>query len=212
MARFGYMLLDAADPDVNRQALQLDSIGGFAKIAVDRSPQDAKPHHQPPRQQRARLIARLQPGDVIFAASLDRWCDNLRDFLETWQLISQAGAELCVLAESLDTRSTAGRQAIRILQGFGQLDFSFLSGRKKAGIEAARKQGRRIGRPQVAIPPGFREICRDWAAGLISGPEAARRSGLRNTSFYKKAGELGYKAAPRGKTAGAAAQDQLPGG
>jgi DNA invertase Pin-like site-specific DNA recombinase len=211
MTRFGYMLLDAADPDVNRQALQLDSIGGFAKIAVDRPAAEARPHHQPPRQQRARLIARLQPGDVVFAASLDRWCDSLRDFLDTCRLISQAGADLCVLAESLDTRSAAGRQTIRVLQGFEKLDFNYLSSRKKAGIEAARKQGRRIGRPQIAIPPGFREICREWAAGRISGPEAARRSGLRNTSFYKKAGELGYKAAPRGKAAKTSAAGEMPG-
>lgn len=201
MARYGYMLLDAADPDVNRQALQLDSIGGFDKIFVDHATAITRTRHQPPRQQRHKLLESLQPGDVVYAAALDRWCDNLRDFLEIARFAALAGSDLCILAEGLDTRGAAGRQAMRLLQGFERLDFRYQSGRKKAGIEAARKNGRRIGRPQVAIPPGFREICQEWAAGRISGPEAARRSGLHNTSFYKKAADLGFRPAARKKAA-----------
>lgn len=201
MVRYGYMFLDAVDSDVNRQALQLDSIGGFDKIYVDHATAIARTRHQAPRLQRRKLLESLRPGDVVYAAALDRWCDNLRDFLETARFAGQAGSDLCILAEGLDTRSTAGRQAIRLLQGFEKLDFRYQSGRKKAGIETARKNGRRIGRPQIAIPPGFREICKEWAAGRIGGPEAARRSGLRNTSFYKKAAEIGFKPAQKGKAA-----------
>ncbi len=208
MARYGYMLLDAADPDVNRQALQLDCIGSFDRIFVDHATAVARSRHQLPRQQRHKLLECLKPGDVVYAAALDRWCDNLRDFLETARCIAQASTDICIMAEGLDTRSAAGRQAMRMLQGFEQLDFEYQSGRKKAGIEAARKKGRRIGRPQVSIPPGFREICQEWAAGRIGGPEAARRSGLRNTSFYKKAAELGFKPAQRKKTASPTQPDQ----
>jgi DNA invertase Pin-like site-specific DNA recombinase len=198
MVRYGYMLLDASDPDVGRQAQQLDSIGGFVKIFIDRPGTGTKNQARPPsRQQRSRLLAGLQAGDVIFAASLDRWCDNLRDFRETSQAIEAARCDLCILAEGLDTRNSAGRQILRLLQAFEKLEFRFQSLRKKAGIEAARRKGRRIGRPQVAIPPGFREICREWAAGTINGLEAARRSGLKRTSFYKRAAEMGFTASGR---------------
>ena len=194
MARYGYMLLDNNDPDVNRQAMQLDTIGGFDKIYVDR--QGAGPA-EGSRSQRTRLLARLKTGDVVYAAAVDRFCDNLRDFSQAFRAITMAGAELAILQESLDTRSTAGRSAIRLLESVERLEFRYQSDRKKAGIKAARQGGRRIGRPPVSIPPGFREICRDWSGGLISGPEAVQRSGLRSTSFYKKAGELGFKAPPR---------------
>lgn len=194
MARYGYMLLDPNDPDVNRQAMQLDTVGGFDKIFVDR--QGGGPESGS-RVQRTRMLAQLANGDVVYAAAVDRFCDNLRDFGQAFRTISQAGAELAILQESLDTRSTAGRTAIRLLEAVEKMEFRYQSDRKKAGIRTARQQGRRIGRPPVSIPPGFREICRDWSNGLISGPEAVRRSGLRNTSFYKKAGELGFKAPPR---------------
>ncbi len=197
MARYGYMLLDQADPDVNRQAMQLDTIGGFDRIFVDRP---SAGQAEADRGQRARLIANLQAGDVIFAAATDRFCENLRDFLQTARQIADAGAELVILEDSLDTRSPAGRAALKLLESVERLEFNFQSGRKKAGIKAARQQGRRIGRPPVSIPPGFREICREWAEGRINGQEAARRAGLRSTSFYKKASELGFKAPPRQKS------------
>ena len=136
----------------------------------------------------------LQPGDVVYAAAADRFCDHLRDFLNCQSRIAAAGAEIVLLGENLDSRSQTGRQTIRVLQSFDILGYSWQSARKKAGIQQARQDGRRIGRPPVVIPPGFREICRDWAAGLINGQEAARRSGLRSTSFYKKAAELGFHA------------------
>lgn len=195
MARYGYMRLDQDDRDVSRQAMQLDTIGGFDRVFVDHL--QAGSQTSPGREQRSRMLGLLQPGDVIYTASIDRFCDNLRDFVQLYQLIAQSGSELVSLEESLDSRSSAGRQALRLLQSFERLEFSYQSGRKKAGIQAARQQGRRIGRPPVSIPPRFREICREWSAGVINGKEAARQSGLRSTSFYKKAGELGFKPPPR---------------
>jgi DNA invertase Pin-like site-specific DNA recombinase len=194
MARYGYMLLDQTDPDVNRQAMQLDTIGGFDKILVDRQMNgpDAKG-----RSKRDKLLGLLQAGDTVYCAAADRLCDNLRDFIQVVRAITVVGADLAILQESMDTRSPAGRASVRLLEAVEKLEFRYQSDRKKAGIRAARQQGRRIGRPPVSIPPGFRDICKDWAAGLISGPEAVLRSGLRSTSFYKKAGELGYQAPSR---------------
>lgn len=194
MARYGYMLLDQSDADTSRQAMQLDTIGDFDRIYVDRP---TGGQLAVGRDQRTRLLKQLKSGDVVYAAAVDRFCDNLRDFIQIWHAIAEIGADLAILQESLDSRSAAGRSAIRLLESVERLEFSFQSNRKKAGIKIARQQGRRIGRPPVSIPPGFREICREWAAGRINGQEAARRSGLRSTSFYKKAGELGFKAPSR---------------
>ena len=192
MARYGYMLLDRHDQDVGRQAMQLDTIGGFDRIFVDRM---IREHDG--REQRERLLAALKPGDVVYAAAVDRFCVHLRDFLQVYTVLRQCGADLVLLEENFDSRSPAGRQTLRVLGSFDKLDFTYQSDRKKAGIRKARDAGRRIGRPPVSIPPGFREICKAWSQGQLTGREAAARSGLRSTSFYKKAAELGFKAPPR---------------
>ncbi len=192
MARYGYMKLDAEESDVSRQALLLDPMGDFDRIFVEQS---GKSSHK--REQRKRLLSMLQPGDLVYAAAADRFADNSRDFLISADKIVGAGAELILLQENLDTRSPSGRQALRLLTAFAEIDYKWQSDRKKQGISQARSQGRRIGRPPVSVPPDFRKVCEEWSSGKINGQEAAARSGLRSTSFYKKAAELGFKAPTR---------------
>jgi DNA invertase Pin-like site-specific DNA recombinase len=192
------MMLDPTEKDVSRQALQLDTIGGFDKIYIDRLGRLSVPGpHVEVCEQRQRLIDSLAAGDVVFAAAADRLVRQTREFLDLLSVFEEKGAELVLLEEHFDTRSPAGRQGIKLLRTFAQLDFQYQSTRKKQGIQAARGQGRRIGRPPVPVPRAFRDICQRWSSGQISGREAARLAGLRSTSFYKKAGELGFKSPPR---------------
>ena len=75
MPRYAYMMLDHIEKDVSRQAMQLDTIGNFDKIFVERlSPRADK------LEQRQRLLELLAPGDVVFAAAADRFCRQTRDF------------------------------------------------------------------------------------------------------------------------------------
>lgn len=194
MARYGYILIDEKDSDLGRQAMQLDTIGEFTRIFIDRHEGDMRG-----REQRARLLTLLKPGDVVYAAAADRFCDHLRDFLVCYEHIQNMGCDIVLLEETLDSRSASGKLAIKTLMAFDRLNFEYQSDRKKAGIQKARDSGRRIGRPPVPIPPGFREICKAWSEGRISGREAAEKSGLRSTSFYKKASELGFAAPTKQK-------------
>ena len=195
MPRYGYILLDEHDDDMSRQAMQLDTIGSFTRIFVDRHNKDKKS-----REQRRRLLSLLEAGDVVYVAAADRFCGNLKDFLDCYERIQSRASDIVLLEEALDSRSAAGKATIRTLCAFNQIDFVFQSDSKKAGIRKARASGRRIGRPPVAIPPGFRDICKAWSQGQISGREAIIKSGLRSTSFYKKAAELGFQAPKRQKT------------
>lgn len=191
MSRYGFMCLDGQETQISRQAMQLDTIGGFDRLYVER-------HEKADRwEQRSRLLAALQPGDVVYVAAADRICDSLKDFLELAEAMDRSGAALVLLEEGLDMRTAAGQKSMRLLASFRRLDFAGQSRRKKIGIARARDEGRRIGRPPVSIPAGFRDLCRRWSLGEISGPEAVRLSGLRQTSFYKKAAELGYRPALR---------------
>lgn len=191
MSRYGFMRLDGQETQISRQALQLDTIGGFDRLFVERQEKAER------WEQRGRLLSLLQSGDVVYAASADRICDSLKDFLELAEAVDQNGAALVLLEEGLDTRTSAGQKSLRLLASFRKIDFACQSRRKRVGIARARDEGRRIGRPPVSIPAGFRDLCRQWSLGEITGPEAVRRSGLKQTSFYKKAAELGYKPAPK---------------
>ena len=190
MPRYGYIRLDKRDADVARQASQLDSIGGFDKIFVE---QPARSHAVPyVQEQLNKAIALLQTGDLLYVASLDRFCSQIREFVDRVDKIRTKGADFISLDESFDTRSASSRTAMKMIRSLESIEKQTMSQRKKDGIRTARNEGRRIGRPPVSIPVGFREICKEWEQGRITGVEAIRRCGMKSTSFYKKAAELGY--------------------
>ncbi len=188
MARYAYMRLDAKDPDTTRQAALLDGIGEFDRIFVDRETAGASAD----RPQLARAVAGLRDGDTLYAAAADRVCGQIREFIGLAGDIQKAGADFICLDLGFDTRSPASAQMLRALAVLSAIERGTMSDRKKDGIRAARRKGRRIGRPPVSLPAGFRDLCREWAEGRITGTEAIRRSGMKSTSFYKKASELGF--------------------
>jgi hypothetical protein len=67
-----------------------------------------------------------------------------------------------------------------------------MSRKKKEGIRIAKESGKRIGRPTVSIPVGFRKICQQWACGELSGIEAIRLAEMKSTTFYSKAEQMGF--------------------
>jgi len=198
MARYGYIRLDAREREVGRQAAQLDTIGGFDRIAVERPARGATgaggkgPAPEPAPTQWERLVAALQADDLVVVASADRVADSARRFLEAVAQVREKGAHLNVLEEGIDTRTTTGRHILRAVESLTRIEREGMSQRKKDGIREARAQGRRIGRPPLPQPLAFRETCREWSEGRIDFREAAERSGMKTTSFFKKAKELGF--------------------
>jgi DNA invertase Pin-like site-specific DNA recombinase len=190
MARYGYIRLDNQDPDVARQASQLDSIGGFDKIFVEKRNFAAKQVKIPDQLDRA--ITLLAEGDILYVASLDRFCNKIDEFIELTDLVLSKGADLVCLESSFDTRNPASKTSFRMIKSLYEIDTRTMSRKKKEGIRIAKENGKRIGRPSVSIPVGFRKICQRWAVGEISGIEAIRLSEMKSTTFYSKAAQMGF--------------------
>lgn len=89
----------------------------------------------------------LGPGDVLTVWKFDRLARSLPDLLEIVQRIEAAGAHLRSLTEDIDTSSSAGRLVFHVMGAMAQFERDLIRERTKAGIEAARRAGRRIGRP-----------------------------------------------------------------
>ncbi len=191
MTRYGYIKLDKKDPDVARQASLLDTIGGFDKLFVEQKKSKELPNLIP--EQLTKVMQLLQNGDLLYVASFDRFCTQTREFIERVEWILSQDADFISLEEVFDTRSSTSKSVFKTIKALETLDRETMSLRKKEGIRIAREDGRRIGRPPVSIPVGFRDICKDWELGKITGVEAIRKSKMKSTSFYKKADELGYR-------------------
>ncbi len=196
MARYAYIRLDDRDQEPMRQADLLDSIGGFDRIYVDNIRNKAEEDLSDAGSDGTKLekaITSLAEGDVLYVAFADRVCGNIPEFIRLVRRIRSAGANFCCLEISFDTRSASADHLLRMLETLSRIETEEMSRKKKSGIARARAEGRRVGRPPVNIPAGFRTICRKWSEGAITGSQAIRMSGMKSTSFYKKAAELGFR-------------------
>lgn len=121
--------------------------------------------------------------DLILVWRLDRAFRSVLDAAQTLERLRAWGVGLRSYSEPwLDTTSPFGEALYYITVAYAQLERGILRERVKAGMDRARRQGRRIGRPPVTARPGFAER---WAAvraqleaGGISRSEAARRLGV----------------------------------
>ena len=85
--------------------------------------------------------------DVILVWSVDRLGRNLQDLISFLNEIHSVGCDLFIHQSGIDTTTPTGKMMFGILSVFADFERSMIVERTKAGMERARKQGRRIGRP-----------------------------------------------------------------
>ena len=117
--------------------------------------------------------------DLLLVWRMDRAFRSVLDAATTLERLRAWGVGLRSYSEPwLDTTSPFGEALYYITMAYAQLERGILSERVKAGMERARKQGHRIGRPRVTDRRGFNNrfgaILERLRAGSISRRQAAR--------------------------------------
>lgn len=94
--------------------------------------------------------------DLVLVWRMDRAFCSVLDAATTLERLRTWGVGLRSYTEPwLDTTSPFGEALYYITVAYAQLERGILSERVKAGMERARKQGHRIGRPRVSDRKGF---------------------------------------------------------
>jgi DNA invertase Pin-like site-specific DNA recombinase len=93
-----------------------------------------------------RMLDRLHPGDVVIVYKLDRLARSLIDLLKIIDQIGKVNAHFRSLTESfIDTTTPAGTLITQIFGAMAQFERSLIHERTQAGINAARRAGRKLG-------------------------------------------------------------------
>ncbi|MDD4635776.1 MAG: recombinase family protein [Dehalococcoidales bacterium] len=131
--------------------------------------------------------------DRAFRSVLD--AANTLEQLRTWKVGLRSYAE-----PWLDTTSPFGEALYYITIAYAQLERGILRERVKAGMERARKNGIKIGRPRVTDRKGFKrrfgEVLARLESGKVSQAEAARELNIGYATLKRliDAGEQGRDA------------------
>ena len=125
-----------------------------------------------------KLLAQLRKGDVLVVWKLDRLSRSLRDVLTIMEQIQEKKAGFRSLTEAIDTTTPAGRMMMQMVGSFAEFERAMLKERTKAGVDAARKEGRIGGRPPKLKPQQRQEIVALVKKGKKTAAEAARLFGV----------------------------------
>jgi DNA invertase Pin-like site-specific DNA recombinase len=121
-----------------------------------------------------RLLDHLRKGDVLVVWKLDRLSRSLRDVLTIMERIQEEKAGFRSLTEAIDTTTPAGRMMMQMIGSFAEFERAMLRERTRAGLEAARKEGRLGGRRPKLLPQQQAEVVKMVTKGKKTAADAAR--------------------------------------
>ena len=96
-----------------------------------------------------RLIDQVREGDAIVVYKLDRLGRSCGKLIALAEELEQRKVELISLQEQIDTSGPYGKLVFRILTALAEMERDVIVERTKAGLQAARRRGRKGGRPRV---------------------------------------------------------------
>jgi DNA invertase Pin-like site-specific DNA recombinase len=200
MTVFGYVRVSSRDQNEGRQLAKMKALGiADRNIFVDKA--SGKDFNRPEYQTLRRA---LQPGDLVYIDALDRLGRTYDGIISEWKYITrEIGADIVVLEnqslfdsrkfrEMGDMGKLMEDQFLSLLSYVAEQERKKLRQRQREGIELAKAQGKRIGRPAVTFDTlsdeqrrTWREVYPRWKADQVKAVEFMRLLGVKKTTFYK---------------------------
>jgi DNA invertase Pin-like site-specific DNA recombinase len=120
----------------------------------------------------AELMAacRQRRVDVVLVWKFDRFARSVSHLLQALEVFKTYGVEFVSLSEQIDTATPAGKLVFTVLGAVAELERSLIGERVRMGLQAARKNGKRLGRPPIRKlgEAEVTQVRRDRATGRFS--------------------------------------------
>jgi putative DNA-invertase from lambdoid prophage Rac len=129
------------------------------------------------------VAARRREIDVVLVWRLDRWGRSVTGLLTTLQELEHLGVGFVSLTEALDLTTPTGRAMAGLLAVFAEFEREIMRERVRAGLEHARRNGKRLGRPITAALHAD-QVRSPYLAGVTKA-EIARRLQIGRTSVRR---------------------------
>lgn len=95
--------------------------------------------------------ARHRRFDAILVARFDRFARSTKHLVLALEEFQSLGIDFISLSESIDTSTPLGRMVFTVVAVVAELERSLIRERVAMGLNRARQQGKRLGRPRVWV-------------------------------------------------------------
>jgi DNA invertase Pin-like site-specific DNA recombinase len=128
------------------------------------------------------VLAYVHPGDCLIVWKLDRLGRSLPHLLQIVTTLQAQGVALRSLTEQMDTTTPQGAFLFSVFGALAQYERALTQERIRAGLEAARRRGKRGGRPRAISPEQLDAILAALHAGA-SKAAICRTFGVKRTTL-----------------------------
>jgi DNA invertase Pin-like site-specific DNA recombinase len=141
-----------------------------------------------------RLVAdaRRRRFDVVVCWRLDRLGRNLKHLITLLEDLQALGVAFVSLAEGIDATTPAGKLQMHILGAIAEFERERIRERVCAGLQRARTQGIRLGRPPAVVP-----VERVQGVASLSVDQASRILGVSRSTLKRWRRQLTRSASER---------------
>jgi DNA invertase Pin-like site-specific DNA recombinase len=171
--KYGYARVSSKGQDYAAQVEALKA-AGCEKIYSEKQSgksRDGRPEF-------AKLMRALLPGDTVVVTKLDRLVRSSRDLHNILHELDGLSVGFQSLGESwCDTTTDVGRLMLTIMGGIAEFERSLIRSRTDAGIERAKRQGKKFGRPE-RLDDGQKRVIADRYGKGATIPELAEEYGV----------------------------------
>src|SRR6516162_5270783 len=185
MTVYGYGRVSTRDQDLAAQEAELMA-AGCAKVFKEKV-SGAKTD----RAELAKLLRRIEAGDVLVVTRLDRLARSTRDLLNVIAALTERGAGFKSLKDTwADTTSPHGRLMLTMLGGLAEFERELIRARTGEGRKRAKASGVKFGRPSALTANQRQEAIQRLAQGAAQ-VDVARAYGVSQATISRLAAALG---------------------
>lgn len=147
---FCYCRVSTADQTTENQIQEIEA-AGFS-VAKQRVVTETISGSIPAFERKAfaKLVDRLEDGDVLIVTKLDRLGRNAIDVRSTVERLASIGVRVhCLALGGVDLTSPAGRMTMQVINAVAEFERDLLIERTQSGLRRARAEGKTFGRPSA---------------------------------------------------------------
>lgn len=195
--KYGYARVSSNSQNLDRQIIALKEYVEDTNIIVDKK---SGKNLEREGYQALKGPMGLRRGDSLYVVSLDRLSRSKQDILSEVKWFKDSGIDLRILdlpTTMIDfpegqewIRDMINNILIEVLGSIAEQERITIRKRQRAGIEAAKRKGKHLGRYSVAKPENYDDVMKLWKTKNITAVEAMKRLGVTKTLFYKWAKEM----------------------
>ena len=136
----GYARVSTQDPNLD---LQIDAL---TKAGCEKLFQEKMSGSRAARPEFSKALETMRQGDTLVVWKLDRLGRSVKNLVDLVGELHKQGVQFKSLTDAIDTGTPSGRFFFHVMASLAQMERELTIERTRAGLETARKLGRKGGR------------------------------------------------------------------